>query len=105
ITTYFTSNPACTSTINSTAPPSCACNVDIGTYNANITGSSPNNYVLCFGDQIDINSNMDFTAPAEQFAPPDLLTIRAALLIIFTSANSGNLLLIWLSLFQMIPPA
>jgi hypothetical protein len=70
ITTYFTSNPACTSTINSTAPPSCACNVDIGTYSANITGSSTNNYVLCFGDQIDINSNMDFTAPAEQFAPP-----------------------------------
>lgn len=70
ITTYFTANPACTSTINATAPPSCACNVDIGTFSANITGASTNNYVLCYGDQIDINSNMDFTAPAEQFAPP-----------------------------------
>jgi gliding motility-associated-like protein len=70
ITTYFTANPACTSTINSTAPPSCACNADIGTYTATITGSSTNNYVLCYGDQIDITTNNDFTAPDEQFAPP-----------------------------------
>ncbi len=70
ITTFFSALPACTNTINSTAPPSCACGVDVGTFNASITGSSTNNYVLCFGDQIDINSNMDFTPPAEQFAPP-----------------------------------
>ncbi|MBK7129870.1 MAG: gliding motility-associated C-terminal domain-containing protein [Crocinitomicaceae bacterium] len=70
ITTFFSSNPACTSTINSTAPPSCACNVDIGTFTANITGSSTNNYVLCYGDQIDINSNNDYDAPDEMFAPP-----------------------------------
>ncbi|MBK6526499.1 MAG: hypothetical protein IPG07_13715 [Crocinitomicaceae bacterium] len=70
ITTFFSALPACTNTINSTAPPSCACSVDIGTFNTTITGSSTNNYVLCYGDQIDINSNMDFTPPAEQFAPP-----------------------------------
>lgn len=70
ITTFFSALPACTNTINSTAPPSCACTVDVGTFNTTITGSSTNNYVLCFGDQIDINSNMDFTPPAEQFAPP-----------------------------------
>jgi gliding motility-associated-like protein len=70
ITTYFSALPGCTNTINSTAPPSCACGVDIGTFNSTITGSSTNNFVLCYGDQIDINSNMDFTPPAEQFAPP-----------------------------------
>ncbi|MBK9591157.1 MAG: hypothetical protein IPO32_06535 [Crocinitomicaceae bacterium] len=70
ITTFFSALPACTNTINSTAPPSCACSVDIGTFNTTITGSSTNNCVLCYGDQIDINSNMDFTPPAEQFAPP-----------------------------------
>lgn len=70
ISVFFSANPACTNSINSTAPPSCACAVDIGTFTSNITGSSTNNYVLCFGDQIDINSNMDFIPPAEQFAPP-----------------------------------
>lgn len=70
ITVVFSANPGCTSVINSTAPPSCACGVDIGTFNASITGSSTNNYVLCYGDQIDINSNNDFDAPDEMFAPP-----------------------------------
>lgn len=70
ITVFFSANPACTSVINSTAPPSCACAVDVGTFSATITGSSTNNYVLCYGDQIDINSDLNFTPPAEQFAPP-----------------------------------
>lgn len=70
ITVYFSAAPGCSSTINSTAPPACACAADIGTFTATITGSSTNNYVLCFGDQIDINSNLDYTAPDEQFAPP-----------------------------------
>src|SRR5690606_19922309 len=54
ITVYFSSNPACSSTINYTAPTSCACSADIGTFSVNMTGSSANNYVLCYGDGIDI---------------------------------------------------
>lgn len=70
VTVYFSNNPGCSSTIGYNAPTSCACSADIGTFSANITGSSGNNYVLCFGDQIDINSNNDWTGPGEMFNPP-----------------------------------
>ena len=70
ITVYFSSDPGCSSTIAYTAPTSCACDADIGTFNTNITGSSTNNYVLCYGDQIDLNSNGDWTGPGEMFNPP-----------------------------------
>jgi gliding motility-associated-like protein len=70
VTVYFSANPGCSSTIAYNAPTSCACNADLGTFNATITGTSTNNYVLCFGDQIDINSNNDWTGPGEMFNPP-----------------------------------
>lgn len=70
VTVFFSNDPACTSTINFNAPPSCACTADIGTFNSLITGGSTNNYVLCYGDQIDINTNGDWTGALEQFAPP-----------------------------------
>jgi gliding motility-associated-like protein len=70
ITVYFSADPACTQTINYTATAPCGCTAEIGTFTANITGSSTNNYVLCFGDQIDINTNNDWVEPGEMFAPP-----------------------------------
>ena len=70
VTVYFTADPTCSSTINYTAPTSCACFADIGTFTATITGSSNNNYVLCYGDQIDIQTNNDWVGPGEQFNPP-----------------------------------
>jgi gliding motility-associated-like protein len=70
ITVYFSADPACTQTINYTATAPCGCSAEIGTFTANITGSSTNNYVLCFGDQIDINTNNDWVEPGEMFAPP-----------------------------------
>lgn len=70
ITVYFTDDVACSSTIAYNAPTSCACNAEIGTFNANITGQGQNNYVLCFGDQIDINTNNDWVGPGEMFNPP-----------------------------------
>jgi len=70
ITAYFTAEPACTITETITAPVSCACTADVGTYTANITGVSGNNYVLCYGDQIDITTNNDWVEPGEMFAPP-----------------------------------
>lgn len=65
IQVYFTANPACQQTITFTPQPNCLCPADAGTYTGTITGSSSNNYVLCFGDQITINSNGDFTYPAD----------------------------------------
>ena len=70
ITAFFTSNPACTSTINFTATAPCNCDAEVGTFTPVITGSSTNNYVLCYGDEIDITSNNDWVGPGEMFAPP-----------------------------------
>ena len=70
VTVYFSDDPACTQTINYTATAPCNCSADIGTFTTNITGSSTNDYVLCFGDQIDITTNNDWVEPGEMFAPP-----------------------------------
>ncbi|MBI3133133.1 MAG: gliding motility-associated C-terminal domain-containing protein [Bacteroidetes bacterium] len=70
VTAYFTADPTCSSTIAYTAPTACVCLAEIGTFTATITGSSANNYVLCYGDQIDINTNNDWIGPGEQFTPP-----------------------------------
>ena len=70
VTVYFSDDVACSSTIAYNAPTSCACNADIGTFNENITGSSLNNYILCFGDGIDVNTNNDWAGPGEMFNPP-----------------------------------
>ncbi len=70
ITVYFSNNAGCTNVIAYNAPASCACAVDIGTFSTNITGDSPNNDVLCFGDVIDITSNGDWTGPTEATNPP-----------------------------------
>ncbi|MBX7093073.1 MAG: hypothetical protein K1X56_00005, partial [Flavobacteriales bacterium] len=58
---YFTANPACQQTITFTPQPNCLCPADAGTYTGTITGSSTTNYVMCYGDQITINSNGNFT--------------------------------------------
>ena len=70
VTVFFTDNLGCAQTINYNAPAPCLCTADIGTFSSNITGQSGNNYVLCYGDQIDINSNGDWTEPGEMFNPP-----------------------------------
>lgn len=66
---YFTANPVCQQTINFVEPQPCNCSADAGTYSANIVGVSANNYVLCWGDQININSNNDFTYPGNVSDP------------------------------------
>ncbi|MCT4582851.1 MAG: gliding motility-associated C-terminal domain-containing protein [Flavobacteriales bacterium] len=63
INAYFTDDLTCTLTQNYNAPAGCMCNADVGTFNISINGSSTNNYVLCDGDQITIQSNNDFTNP------------------------------------------
>lgn len=68
-----------THTIAQGALPCCA--ADAGTTNQSITGNALNNYILCDGDELVINSNGDFvdatggTSPGIQYAiytcPPD----------------------------------
>ncbi len=69
VNVYFTGNPGCNQTINYVAPTPCNCSADAGTFTANMVGVSTNNYVLCWGDQININSNNDFTYPANVSDP------------------------------------
>ncbi|MGV6861709.1 MAG: PKD domain-containing protein [Putridiphycobacter sp.] len=65
ITATFSSDGACTSAISYTAPASCACPADIGTFTQNMTGSGNTDYVLCFNDEFNYQSNGDYTPPAD----------------------------------------
>jgi gliding motility-associated-like protein len=71
VTVAFSDAPACTMSLNSVSPPNCVCAADIGTFTDGITGVSINNYVLCFGDEIDVIANGDYTPPGEALAPPN----------------------------------
>lgn len=66
---YFSDDPACTITLSYTAPNPCPCGADAGTFTEAMTGDGNTNFVLCYGDQIDITSNGDGTDPDDQFDP------------------------------------
>ena len=71
VTIYFADDLTCTSNVNSTSPASCACNADIGTFTVATTGTQTgNDFVLCFGDDLDITANGDYTPAAEATNPP-----------------------------------
>jgi gliding motility-associated-like protein len=70
ITATFSANVTCTSSVTSTAPAACACAADIGTFTINMSGNSNVNYVLCFGDQITVTANGDYTPPDVANNPP-----------------------------------
>ena len=63
VTVYFSADPTCTATLNSNAPADCACAADVGTF-------TTNSNVICFGDQVNITSNLDGTPPGEATNPP-----------------------------------
>jgi len=67
---YFSANTSCSQILNFTAPNACGCDALIGTFTDNIIGVSTNNYVLCYGDIIDIQTNNDYTPPSEATNPP-----------------------------------
>ena len=67
---FFTVNTSCSQILDFTAPNACGCSAQIGTFTADIIGVSTNNYVLCYGDIIDIQTNNDFTEPEEATNPP-----------------------------------
>ncbi len=70
ITAYFSDYPTCGIQINGTAPPSCVCNADVGTFTPTTNGNTNSVIKLCFGDQFTLTSNGDGTPPGEALAPP-----------------------------------
>ena len=69
-TAHFTANPTCSISVSYTNTPSCECTVDIGTFSTTIAGESTSTYVLCYGDEILIEPNGDYTPPGEALNPP-----------------------------------
>lgn len=72
VTARFTADPACTINVAYTNAPPCNCTVDVGTFTTVTTGNNSNSqYVLCYGDEIEINSNNDFVYPNQVTNPPN----------------------------------
>lgn len=65
ITAYFTDDITCSISYNYIAPAACMCNASAGTTTVTINGQGTNNYVLCDGDEIDIQSNNDYLPPLD----------------------------------------
>jgi len=70
VNVYFSADPGCSLDIDYTAPADCSCTADIGTQSASIVGVSTNNYVLCYGDAIQITLDGNNTDPEEANNPP-----------------------------------
>ncbi|MCF8417085.1 MAG: hypothetical protein K9G40_12635, partial [Crocinitomicaceae bacterium] len=70
VTVAFSNAPTCLLTVSSTSPAACGCVADIGTFTATTTGPGTANYVLCFGDEIDITADGNYTPPAPANNPP-----------------------------------
>jgi len=66
ISVYFSADPSCTTSLTSTAPSSCVCSAVAGTFSGSTTGDGLNNYVLCYGDQIDLSSDLNYTPPGDE---------------------------------------
>lgn len=63
---YFSNYPMCGNSLTGTAPNGCQCTAEAGTFSGAITGDGTTDYILCFGDQIDISTNNDYTSPGDE---------------------------------------
>ncbi len=66
VTATFTADPLCTITTPLyDNPTGCQCNAEAGTYSTGTIGNtnSTGPFDLCFGDQLDLTANGDYTAP------------------------------------------
>lgn len=70
VTAYFTSNTSCSISVAYNNTPPCACNVDIGTFTTTASGESNSTYVLCYGDELTITPNGDYTPAGVANFPP-----------------------------------
>jgi len=67
VTAVFSADPSCTMTSNAfTEPSGCTCTALAGTFSGSVAGVSPNDYVLCFGDQVDLSSDLNYTPPGDE---------------------------------------
>lgn len=72
VTVAFSNAPACQLSVNSTSPPNCLCPADIGTFTTTTTnGNTTSPIVLCYDDEVLIETNNDYTPPGEALAPPN----------------------------------
>ena len=71
ITVYFSGFPTCAVVTTGSAPQSCGCVANVGTFNTAITPNNGQNpYQLCFGDQFTLTSNGDNVDPDDIFSGP-----------------------------------
>jgi gliding motility-associated-like protein len=70
VTVAFSNAPACLLSVSSISPSSCDCVAEIGTFTATTTGPGIADYILCFGDEIDITADGNYTPPAPANNPP-----------------------------------
>ena len=74
ITATFSDDQSCSATLDFDAPPPCTCPADIGTYNYTVDGANvnPNNPIkLCYGEQLSVTSNNNWTPPNETIGGTD----------------------------------
>jgi gliding motility-associated-like protein len=74
ITASFTTDNSCSATLDFDAPPPCTCPADIGTYNYTVDGTNVNAnspIKLCYGSQLNIISNNNWTPPNETLGGSD----------------------------------
>jgi len=64
ITAVFSADSDCISAIPYTAPI-CTCEAEIGTFSTSDDNVTNTDYVLCFGDSFNYQSNGDYTPPAD----------------------------------------
>lgn len=71
VTATFSDLASCTSTSNYLAPAGCGCTAEVGTYVSSLTGNTNSQNMLCFGDNLNIVSNNNWTPPAEIIGATD----------------------------------
>ena len=64
VTATFSADPSCSATLTFPTPSQCNCNALIGTFNSSLQGL-PTINTVCYGDQFSINTNNNFSVPAE----------------------------------------
>jgi gliding motility-associated-like protein len=77
ITASFSNDNSCSATLDFDAPPSCTCPADVGTYSYTVDGAnvSPSSLIkLCYGEQLSITSNNNWTPPNEIIGATDPLS-------------------------------
>lgn len=70
VTAYFTADQGCANSVGYQNTPPCDCVVDVGTFTTTTQGTSNSTYVLCYGDEITITPNGDYTPASPAMNPP-----------------------------------